>query len=121
MPHFVVIVEERDSKRRHRGDLPSSVARAELVQELAAVQASTRQEATTVASSAAVVVGIIVKVMAVLSIRVLNRNWPSHLPINFRNQLTHLDSGVFVMVLLMDHQGRTNRQLPEQVRPQASI
>ena len=109
MPHFVVVVEVRDSKRRHQGDLPSSMARAEPEPEVAAVPASTKQEVATAASSAAAVVGIIVKAM--LSVRVPSQNWTSHLPIHFRNQLMHLDSGVFFMVPLRDRQGRTNRQL----------
>ena len=110
MPHFVVVVEVRDSKRRHQGDLPSSMASAGREPEVAAVPASTKQEVATAASSAVAVVGIIVKAM--LSVRVSSQNWTSHLPIHFRNQLMHLDSGVFIMVPLMDRQGRTSRQLP---------
>ena len=83
MPHFVVVVEVRDSKRRHRGGLPSSMARAEPELEVAAEPASAKQEVATAASSAVAVVGIIVKV--VLSVKVPSRNWPSHLPIHFRN------------------------------------
>ena len=120
MPHFVVAVEVRGSKRRHRGDLPWSEARAGPKPEVAAVLASTKQEVATAASSAAVVVGIIVKVMAMLFIRVPNRNWPSHLPIHFRNLQTHLDSGVFIMVLMWDRQGQTSRQLSGQGHPLAS-
>ena len=64
------------------------MARAEPEPEVAAVPASTKQEVATAASSAAVaVVGIIVKAMAVLFIRVPSRNWPSHFPIHFRSQL----------------------------------
>ena len=120
MPHFVVIVEQ-DSKIRHRGDWPWSVARAGPEQEVAAVPASAKQEAATVASSAAVVVeGTIVKVMSVLAMRVPSRNSPSHLPNHFRNQLTRLDSGVFIMVLLRVRLGRTSQQLSKKDHPPAS-
>ena len=121
MPHFVVIVVQ-DLKRRHRGDWLWSVAKAGPEQEVAAVPASARQEAAREASfAAAVVEGTIVKVMAVLAIRMVpSRNSPSHLPINFRNQLTRLDSGVFIMVLLRVLLGRTSRQLSEKDHPPAS-
>lgn len=122
MPHFVVIVVQ-DLKRRHRVDWQWSVARAWSEQEVAAVPASARQEAATEASSTAAIVveGTIVKVMAVPAIRrVQSRNSPSHLPIHFRNQLTRLDSGVFIMVLLRVRLGRTSQQLSEKDHPLAS-
>ena len=123
MPHFVVAVEVQGSKRRHREGWMWSVARAKPEPELAAVLASARQEAATEASSAAAVkVGIIVKVMAVLSIKVLpNRNWPSHLPIHFRNQRKRLDSGVFIMVLAWDRLGQISQLSPGLGQPLASI
>ena len=99
--------------------MPWSEAMAGPEPEVAAALASTKQEVATAASSA-VVVGIIVKVMAMLFIRVPNRNWPSHLPIHFRNSQTHLDSGVFIMVLMWDHLGQTSRQSSRQGHPPAS-
>ena len=72
-------------------------------------------------STAAIVVeGIIVKVMSVLAMRVPSRNSPSHLPNHFRNQLTRLDSGVFIMVLLRVRLGRTSQQLSKKDHPPAS-
>ena len=121
MPHFVVIVGQ-DSKIRHRGDWPWSVAKAGPEQEVAAVPASARQEAAMEASSTAAVVveGTIVKVMAEPIMWVPSRNSPSHLPIHFRNQLTRLDSGVFIMVLLRVRLGRTSQQLSKKDHPPAS-